>query len=131
MKKKILIVEDDQALHQVLKMHLDLLGYDSILAVNGKEAVDLATSQVPDLILMDIMLPVMDGLQATRLIREHPNTQTTPVIAMTARVTSEKKIECLQSGCDGHIAKPFTSKQLVPIIEKLLKQKGSLRTLSP
>ncbi|MCH6545693.1 MAG: response regulator [Deltaproteobacteria bacterium] len=131
MKKKILIVEDDQDLRQTLQMHLELLGYDSILAVNGKEAVDLATSQVPDLILMDLIMPVMDGLQATRLIREHPNTESTPIIAMTAKVTSENKIECLQSGCDGHIAKPFTSKQLVSIIEKLLKQKGSLRTLSP
>ena len=131
MKKKILIVEDDQDLRQVLQVHLELLGYDSILAVNGKEAVDLATSQVPDLIVMDIMLPVMDGLQATRLIREHPNTESTPIIAMTARDTNENKIECLQSGCDGHIAKPFTSKQLVSVIEKLLKQKSSLRTLSP
>ena len=122
MKKKILIVEDDQDLRQTLQMHLELLGYDSILAVNGKEAVDLATSQVPDLILMDLIMPVMDGLQATRLIREHPNTESTPIIAMTAKVTSENKLECLQSGCDGHIAKPFTSKQLVSIIEKLLKQ---------
>ena len=131
MKKKILIVEDDQDLRQTLQMHLELLGYDSILAENGKEAVDLATSQVPDLILMDLIMPVMDGLQATRLIREHPNTESTPIIAMTAKVTSENKIECLQSGCDGHIAKPFTSKQLASIIEKLLNQKGSLRTLSP
>ncbi len=122
MKKKILIVEDDQDLRQVLKMHLELLGYDSILAVNGKEAVDLATSQVPDLILMDFIMPVMDGLQATRLIREHPNTESTPIIAMTARDTSENKIEYLQSGCDGHIAKPFTTKDLFPCIEKLLKQ---------
>ena len=122
MKKKILIVDDDQPLRQVLKMHLDRLGYDSILAVNGKEAAGLATSQVPDLILMDLTLPVMDGLEATRLIREHPNTQATPIIAMTARVTSEDKIKCLQNGCDGHIAKPFTSKQLASIIKKLLKQ---------
>jgi CheY-like chemotaxis protein len=122
MKKKILIVEDDQALRQVLKMHLDRLGYDSILAVNGKEAAGLATSQVPDLILMDLTLPVMDGLEATRLIREHPNTQATPIIAMTARVTSEDKIKCLQNGCDGHIAKPFTTEQLASIIKKLLKQ---------
>jgi len=56
MKKKILIVEDDQDLRQVLQVHLELLGYDSILAVNGKKAVDLATSQVPDLILMDLLL---------------------------------------------------------------------------
>ncbi len=89
--------------------------------VNGKEAVDMATSHLPDLILMDITLPVMDGLQATRLIREHPNTQATPIIAMTARFTSEDKEECLRSGCDDFIAKPFTSKQLASIIEKLLK----------
>ncbi len=122
MKKKILIVDNDLNLCHAVQTHLELLGYDSILAVNGKEAVDLATSQVPDLILMDLTMPVMDGLQATRLIREHPNTQATPIIAMTARVTSENKIKCLQSGCDGHIAKPFTSKQLASIIKKLLKQ---------
>jgi len=61
MKKKILIVDDDLDLCHILQVHLEPLGYDSIFAVNGKEAVDLATSQVPDLILMDIMLPVMDG----------------------------------------------------------------------
>jgi len=131
MKKKILIVEDDRDLCHIVQMHLELLGYDSILAVNGKEAVDLATSHLPDLIVMDIMLPVMDGLQATRLIREHPNTQSTPILAMTAKVTSEDKEECLRSGCDDFIAKPFTSKQLTSIIEKLLDQKSSLRTLSP
>ncbi len=122
MKKKILIVDDDLDLCHAVQTHLELLGYDSILAVNGKEAVDLATSQVPDLILMDLTLPVMDGLEATRLIREHPNTQSTPILAMTARVTSEGKEECLRSGCDDFIAKPFTSKQLTSIIEKLLKQ---------
>ncbi len=122
MKKKILIVDDDRDLCHIVQMHLELLGYDSILAVNGKEAVDLATSHLPDLIVMDIMLPVMDGLQATRLIREHPNTQSTPILAMTAKVTSEDKEECLRSGCDDFIAKPFTSKQLASIIKKLLKQ---------
>jgi len=131
MKKKILIVDDNRDLCHIVQMHLELLGYDSILAVNGKEAVDMATSHLPDLIVMDIMLPVMDGLQATRLIREHPNTQSTPILAMTAKVTSEDKEECLRSGCDDFIAKPFTSKQLTSIVEKLLDQKSSLRTLSP
>ncbi len=131
MKKKILIVEDDRDLCHIVQMHLELLGYDSISAVNGKEAVDLATSHLPDLIVMDIMLPVMDGLPATRLIRKHPNTQSIPILAMTAKVTSEDKEECLRSGCDDFIAKPFTSKQLTSIVEKLLDQKSSLRTLSP
>ncbi len=132
MKKKILIVEDDLDIVDLLQRQVKALGYDSIVAGNGKEAVDMATSQLPHLILMDIMLPVMDGLKATRLIREHPNTESTPIIAMTARVTRENKIECLQSGCDGHIAKPFTSKQLASIIEKLLKQSsGNLSPLVP
>jgi len=131
MKKKILIVDDNPDLISILRVQLENKGYDTVQATNGMQAVDIATAQLPDLILMDIMMPVMDGLQATSLIREHPNTESTPIIAMTAKVTSENKLECLQSGCDGHIAKPFTSKQLVSIIEKLLKQKGSLRTLSP
>jgi len=131
MKKKILIVDDDLDLCRAVQTHLELLGYDCILAVNGKEAVDLATSQVPDLILMDIIMPVMDGHQATRLIRGNPDTLSTPILAITARVTSEEKEECLRNGCDDFIAKPFTSKQLTSIIEKLLDQKSSLRTLSP
>jgi len=131
MKKKILIVDDDRDLCHILQTHFGLLGYDSILAVNGKEAVDLATSHLPDLIVMDIMLPVMDGLQATCLIRENPKTQSIPILAMTARVAREDRQECLKSGCDDFIAKPFTSKQMISIIEKLLNQKSSVRTLSP
>ena len=131
MKTKILIVDDNPDLCHILQTHLELLGDDSILAVNAKEAVELATSQVPDPIVMDIMLPVMDGLQATPLIREHLNTQSTPILAMTAKVTSEDKEECLRSGCDDYISKPFTSKQLTSNIEKLLDQKSSLSTFRP
>jgi len=131
MKKKILIVDDNPDLICILQLHLKIKDYDSILAVNGKEAVDLATSHLLDLIVMDIMLPVMDGLQATRLIRKNPKTQSIPILAMTAKVTSEDREECLRSGCDDFIAKPFTSRQLTSIIEKLLDQKSSLRTLSP
>ncbi len=122
MKKKILIVEDDLDLRHILQMVFENLAYDSILAVNGKEAVDLATSQLPDLILMDIMLPEMDGFQATRLIRENPNTHSTPILALTARVTIEDKKKCFRSGCDDYIAKPFQIKELTSCVEKLLKQ---------
>ena len=128
MKKKILIVDDDLDLCHILQTVFKHLDYDSVVAVNGKEAVDLATSQLPDLILMDIMLPVMDGLQATRLIREHPNTQSTPILAMTARATSEDREECFRSGCDDFLAKPFTVKELTSIIEKLLNQNSNLST---
>ncbi len=128
-RKKILIVDDDPDLCHILQTVFEHLGYDSVLAVNGKEAVDLATSQLPDLILMDIMLPVMDGLQATRLIRENPNTHSTPIMAMTARVTIEDKKKCFRSGCDDFIAKPFTIKELTSCMEKLLKPaSGNLGT---
>ena len=124
-RKKILIVDDDPDLCHILQTVFEHLDYDSILAVNGKEAVDLAISQLPDLILMDIMLPIMDGLQATRLIRENPNTHSTPILAMTARVTLEDRKNCLRSGCDDFIGKPFTVKELISCIEKLLKKSSS------
>ncbi len=120
-KKKILIVDDDMDLCHIIRTFLDRMGYDTILAVNGKEAVDMATDHLPDLILMDIMLPVMNGLEATQLIRENPETQAVPIIAMTARVTMDDKKKCYLSGCDDFIAKPFTVKELTFHIEGLLK----------
>ncbi len=131
MSKKILIVDDDPDLCHILQAHFEMLGYVSILAVNGKEAVDLATSQVPDLIIMDILLPVMDGLQATRLIREDPKTQSIPILAMTAKTTPKDKENCIQSGCDDFLEKPFPVKKLTSIIEKLLGQNSNLSTVSP
>ncbi len=125
MKKKILIVDDDPYMCRILRAHFEQLGYDSILAVNGKEAVDMATSQLPDLIVMDIMLPVMDGLQATHLIRENPKTQSIPILAVTAKTSLKDKEDCIQSGCDDVIDKPFTSKQLTSFIEKLLGQNSN------
>ncbi len=128
MKKKILIAEDDLALNRILQLLLKGR-YDTIRAINGKEAVEIAATQKPDLILMDIVLPVMNGYQATRLIRQNPKTHSIPVIAVTALTSSEEREECFQSGCDDHIGKPFTTKDLLPCIEKLLKQSSA--NLSP
>ena len=125
MKKKILIVEDDLDIVDLLQRQVKALGYDSIVAGNGKEAVDMATSQLPHLILMDIMLPVMDGLDATRQIRQNPKTNSIPIIAVTALSSRRDKEKCLQSGCDDYLSKPFTQftrLQLGSRIEKLLKQ---------
>ncbi len=122
MKKKILIVDDNPDLICVLEVQLKTKGYDTVQARNGMQAVDMATAQLPDLIVMDIMMPQMNGLQAARLIRENPKTRSIPILAATAKITIADKEECFQSGCDGHIAKPVTSKQLASIIKKLLKQ---------
>ena len=124
MKRKILIVEDDLDIVDLLQSQVKALGYDSIVAGNGKEAVDMATSQLPHLILMDIMLPVMDGLDATRQIRQNPTTRSIPIIAVTALSSRRDKEKCLQSGCDDYLSKPFTQftrLQLGSRIEKLLK----------
>jgi len=107
MKKTILIVEDNQDLRQVLQVQLEHRGY---------------AAQLPDLILMDIRMPEMDGFQATRLIRQNPKTRSIPILAVTVLETHEERELCLQSGCDDYIPKPFTFSLLFSHIEKLLKQ---------
>ena len=121
MKKKILIVEDNTDLIVILQRLLDLTDYETIVATDGKEAVAMAEDLLPDLIMMDIMLPEMDGLEATRLIRQNPKTQTIPIVAVTARIFPNVKEQCLQSGCNDYVTKSLLSKQLIPCIEKLLE----------
>jgi len=121
MKNKILIVEDDLDMLNLYQAVLTDV-FETIPATNGKEAVDLAVAEVPDLILMDIMMPEMDGLQAAQLIRQNPKTRSIPIIAVTALSSRKDKEKCLQSGCDDYIPKPFTFSLLFSHIEKLLKQ---------
>jgi len=127
MKKKILIVDDNPVVNKVLQVFLEAR-YETVSAMDGKQAVDIAATQLPDLILMDIIMPVMSGYQATRLIRENPKTSSIPIIAVTALVSHIMEEECFQSGCDDYIAKPFTTEDLVPCIEKLLKSSEKRHT---
>ena len=120
MKMKILIVEDNSDMVDMLQTLLEHQGYDSIVAKNGKEALDMAALQLPDLVLLDIMLPNMDGLEVARQIRQNPNTHSIPILAVTAKVFAEDREECLKSGCNDYLSKPFTSKELFSKIEKLL-----------
>jgi len=122
MKKKILIVEDDLDMVELLQCQVKALGYDSIVAGDGRQAVDMATSQLPHLVLMDIMLPVMDGLDATHQIRQNPKTSSIPILAVTAMTTPKDKEACFQSGCDDYIAKPFSLAQLCFNIERLMQR---------
>jgi len=121
MKKKILIVDDNLAVNKALQLILERR-YETIPAMDGKQAVEFAATQLPDLILMDIIMPVMNGFEASRWIRQHPRTRSIPILAVTAMTTLEDKQECLQSGCDDFIAKPFLAEDLCSRIEKLLKQ---------
>jgi CheY-like chemotaxis protein len=119
LNKKILIVDDNQELVRALQLLLK--NYNLILAENGKQAVEIAFTLQPDLILMDILMPEMDGLQATRMIRQNPQTRSIPILAITAGISIGIEEECSQSGCDDFIAKPFTIEQLASRIENLLQ----------
>jgi len=125
MRKKILIVEDIPGLIHILELEVQRLGYETILANNGEEAVEMALAQLPNLIMMDIMMPEMDGLEAARLIRENPKTRSIPIIAVTALSSRKDKEKCLESGCDDYLSKPFTASQLSSSITELLKQNGT------
>ncbi len=121
MAKKILIVEDNLDLIDYLQDLLHNLKYDAIVATDGKQAVDMAADQRPDLLLMDIVLPEMNGLEAARRIRQQPESCSIPILAVTARVLPQAREQCLQSGCNDYISKPFTPKELASRIEKLLQ----------
>ena len=118
--KKILIVEDNIDLIHVLGLALELQGHEVIRVTDGKQAVDTAAAQLPDLITLDIMLPVMNGIEAARLIRQNSKTHSIPILATTGRASFKDQEECLQNGCNDYISKPFTPKELVARIEKLL-----------
>jgi CheY-like chemotaxis protein len=122
MKKKILLAEDNAATVDVMQKELEFLGYESMVAKDGKEAVEMAASCLPDLIIMDISLPKMDGLEATSLIRKNPKTESIPILAATAKALPGDKAKCLQAGCNDYIAKPFTHHELGAAIKKLLKE---------
>jgi CheY-like chemotaxis protein len=122
MKKKILLVEDNPATIDVIQKELEFLGYESVVAQDGKEGVEKAASYLPDLIIMDISLPKMDGLEAASLIRKNPNTRPIPILAATARALPGDKEKCLQAGCDDYIAKPFTHRELGAAIKKLVRE---------
>jgi len=124
MKKKILIVDDNIDLNKVLQMSLNE-SYETISAINGEDAVDLAVTEVPDLIIMDLMMNGMNGFEAIRLIRQVPKTRSIPIIAITAGLSNTVEEECTRIGCNEFLFKPFTASQLNSSITKLLNQNGS------
>lgn len=118
---KILLVEDDEDNYDMLTRRLERKGYDTLLAVDGEEGVAMARAERPDLILMDIMLPGVDGYEATRQIREAgAHGSSVPIIALTAHALSEDREKALNAGCDGYHAKPVFFKELVQKMETLL-----------
>ena len=127
MKSLILVVEDNETTRDLVQTQLTFLGYRVTTAKNGAEAVAKAIAELPDLIVMDIQMPVMDGCQATAQIRKEPTTKVIPILAATAKTMSGDKQKCLDSGCNDYIAKPFTHRQLQIAVEKLLSKPSNER----
>ena len=117
---QILVVEDDEENWDMLSRRLQRRGYRVVRAADGQEAVAMAARERPDLILMDVSLPVMDGLEATRHIKARAETQTTPIIAVTAHAMSGDRDSALQAGCNDYHAKPVELPRLLAQMEALL-----------
>ena len=113
MTKRILVVEDQEDNRAILRDLLTSAGFSVLEAVNGAEGVTKARSELPDLILMDIQMPVMDGYEATRRIKAEVATALIPIIAVTSYALSGDEVRAREAGCNGYVAKPFSPRQLL------------------
>jgi CheY-like chemotaxis protein len=116
----ILLAEDNEETIEMMLAYLESKGYRLVVARNGKEAIDLAHEHLPHLILMDIQMPKMDGLEATRQMRASPALQHIPIIALTALVMSGDRERCLEAGADDYMIKPGSLKKVLHSIESHL-----------
>lgn len=117
---KILIVEDNDMNWDMLSRRLERRGYAVVRAADGKESLGLARAEAPDLVLMDMSLPVMDGWEATRRLKAEPATRAIPVIALTAHAMADDREKVLAVGCDDYETKPIELPRLLAKIEALL-----------
>jgi two-component system cell cycle response regulator DivK len=120
MSRKILVVEDSDDNRRILRDLFSMAGYDVIEAHDGAEGVIKAGEHRPDLILMDIQMPVMDGYGATRLIKADPALKAIPVIAVTSYALSGDEEKARTAGCDGYIAKPFSPRQMLAKVREII-----------
>jgi two-component system, cell cycle response regulator DivK len=122
MSKRILVVEDTEDNRRILRDLLTRAGFELIEAVDGESGVSMAIEHRPDLILMDIQLPVFDGYEATRRIRANPETRSIPIIAVTSYALSGDESKVLAAGCDGYVAKPFSPRKILAMVQEFLPQ---------
>jgi two-component system cell cycle response regulator DivK len=122
---KILLVEDNEMNRDMLSRRLIRKGYDVVMAFDGAHGVDMAKTEVPELILMDLSLPVLDGWEATRQLKAATETRMIPVIALTAHAMSGDKEKALEAGCDDYDSKPIEFPRLLGKIETLLNRNAT------
>jgi two-component system, cell cycle response regulator DivK len=120
MAGRILVIEDHEENRRILRDLLSSVGYELIEVVTGEEGVALAETQRPDLILMDIQLPGIDGYEATRRIKANPALHQIPIIAVTSYALSGDDVKAREAGCDGYVAKPFSPRALLAKVREYL-----------
>jgi two-component system cell cycle response regulator DivK len=123
MSKKILIVEDNPQNMRLVEMALSAESYFLLEATNGEEALEIAKQERPDLIIMDVQLPQMSGLEVTRKLREIPEFNRTPIIAVTAYAMKGDEEKALDAGCSAYLSKPIRARELPNLIAKMLLQR--------
>ena len=121
---KVLLVEDNEMNRDMLSRRLQRQGYEIVMAVDGAQGVEMAKSEQPALILMDMSLPVMDGWEATKVIKANPETNQIPVIGLTAHAMAGDREKCLEAGCDDYDTKPVELQRLLQKMTQQLERTG-------
>src|SRR5262245_10944961 len=128
MNRKILVVDDDHKTVDLLRLYLEKDGYQVLVAHDGRQALELARHRRPDLIVLDLMLPTVEGLDVCRILRAESHT---PIIMLTARTTEDDKLLGLDLGADDYITKPFSPREVVARVRVVLRRAGEEREREP
>lgn len=123
---KILVVDDDQAINELIKINLEIFGYDVITAFDGIQAYALAKQELPDLIVLDVMMPDVDGFTVAKRVRENPTTKEIPILMLTALNMLEDKVKGFDIGVDDYLVKPFEMEELKVRVRALLKRTNAI-----
>ena len=118
--RRIMVVEDYDDTRMLLKQALEMLGYSVLEASNGQEAVDIAGREHPDLILMDLDLPILDGIAATQRIRQQEHMESVPIVAVTAYPLSYSRVKAFAKGCNEYMPKPIDMSELARVVDRYL-----------
>ncbi len=122
MKEKILVVDDEKDIVKMLDYNLKKDGYKAVSAYEGEKALDLARREMPDLIILDLMLPGMDGLEVCKMLKKEPKTAHIPIIMLTAKTQEADKVVGLELGADDYVTKPFSPRELLARVKAILRR---------
>ena len=131
MQERVLVVDDDPDILQFVEVNLKVEGYDTEAAESGRRALEAAKDAPPDLVLLDVMMPEMDGLTVLRRLRSAPATANVPVILLTAKALAEDRVRGLDLGADDYITKPFDVEELMARVRSVLRRAQQMRDVSP